>query len=327
MLQVVKDVNIYLNLQEDKGISMSKKNTFLKLSAVTAFIGGVYAFSDYIYKISTKPHEHNGANDYDPTITEGREFVRNHPSRQDVYIKSVDKLDLHASYIPSDEESHNYVILIHGIWDNHESNGIFAKHYLEKGINCLLVDLRGFGKSEGNYIGYGLDDRLDIIEWIHFLIKKDKDARIFLHGMSMGAATTLMTTGENLPENVKGAIADSSYSTLREQFASAYKLFKGSFIPIPIALLISRVIIYIRAGYDINLVSPIKAVARSKTPTLFIHGDDDTFIDPHMCSRLYEAASCKKQYLMILGSGHIEGVVKDPVNYWAKVDSFIQKLI
>ena len=58
MLQVVKDVNIYLNLQEDKGISMSKKNTFIKLSAVTAFIGGVYAFSDYIYKISTKPHEH-----------------------------------------------------------------------------------------------------------------------------------------------------------------------------------------------------------------------------------------------------------------------------
>ena len=327
MLQVVKDVNIYLNLQEDKDISMSKKNTILKLSAVTAFLGGVYAFSDYIYKISTKPHEHNGANDYDPAITEGREFVRNHKSRQDVYIKSVDKLDLHASYIPADEDSHTYVILIHGIWDNHESNGIFAKHYLEKGINCLLVDLRGFGKSGGDYIGYGLDDRLDIIEWIRFLVEKDKDAKIFLHGMSMGAATTLMTTGEHLPENVKGAIADSSFTTLSEEFASAYKHFKGSFVPVPIAILISRAIIYIRAGYDINLVSPLKAVTRSKTPTLFIHGDDDTFIDPHMCSRLYEAASCKKQYLMILGSGHIEGVVRDPVNYWAKVDSFIQKLI
>ena len=306
---------------------MSKKNTFLKLSAVTAFLGGVYAFSDYIYKISTKPHEHNGANDYDPAITEGREFVREHPAREDVFIESVDKLSLHASFISTESGSHNYVILIHGIWDNHESNGIFAKHYLEKGFNCLLVDLRGFGKSEGDYIGYGLDDRLDIIEWIHYLIRRDKDANIILHGMSMGAATTLMTTGEHLPKNVKGAIADSSFSTLREEFASAYRHFKGSFIPIPIALLISRVIIYIRAGYDINLVSPIKAVTRSETPTLFIHGDDDTFIDPHMCSRLYEAASCKKQYLMILGSGHIEGVVKDPVNYWTKVDSFIQKLI
>ncbi len=307
---------------------MSKKNTFFKLFSGAAFLGGVYAFSDYIYKISTKPHEHqDGDKDFDPSITEGREFVRNHPKREDVYTSSVDGLDLHASFIPADVATHNYILLIHGIWDNHESNGIYARHYLEKGFNCLLVDLRGFGKSGGNYIGYGLDDRLDIIEWINFIVKKDKDAKIILHGMSMGAATTLMTTGEHLKENVKGAIADSSYTTLREQFASAYKLFKGSFVPIPIALLISRAIIYIRAGYDINLVSPIKAVTRSKTPTLFIHGDDDTFIDPHMCSRLYEAASWKKQYLMILGSGHIEGVVKDPVNYWAKVDSFIQKLI
>ena len=138
MLQVVKDVNIYLNLQEDKGISMSKKNTFLKLSALTAFLGGVYAFSDYIYKISTKPHEHNGANDYDPSITEGREFVRKHPAREDVFIESVDKLSLHASFIPAEPGSHNYVILIHGIWDNHESNGIFAKHYLEKALTVSL---------------------------------------------------------------------------------------------------------------------------------------------------------------------------------------------
>ncbi|RKM58862.1 alpha/beta hydrolase [Butyrivibrio sp. CB08] len=306
---------------------MSKKNTFLKLGIFTALFGGVYAFSDYIYKISTKPHEHHGANDFDPAITEGRRFVRNHVSRQDVFIEAIDQIRLHASYIPAADESHNYVILIHGIWDNHESNGIYAKHYLEKGFNCLLPDLRGFGESEGDYIGYGLDDRLDIMEWIYWLIKKDKEAKIILHGMSMGAATTLLTTGEHLPENVKGAIADSSYSTLREQFAATYKSFPGSFLPTPIALAVSRAIIYLRAGYDINDVTPIKAVEKSETPTLFIHGDDDRFIDPHMCSRLYEAASCKKQYCMILGAAHIEGVVKDPTNYWLKVDSFINKIL
>jgi fermentation-respiration switch protein FrsA (DUF1100 family) len=88
-----------------------------------------------------------------------------------------------------------------------------------------------------------------------------------------------------------------------------------------------RLNILLRAGYDINDVKPISAVARSTTPTLFIHGDDDTFVDPHMCSRLYEAASCPKQYCMILGAGHIESVVKDPVNYWSKVDAFTAKLL
>ena len=264
-------------------------------------------------------------NDFDPSITEGRMFVRKHPDRQDMYIEAIDQIKLHASYIAAKENSHRYAIIIHGIWDNHETNGIYAKHYLEKGINCLLPDLRGFGKSEGKYIGYGYDDRLDILEWIYWIIKRDPEAKIILHGMSMGSATTLMTTGEKLPPNVKAAIADSSYTTLREQFAHTYKMFKGSFIPVPIALFLARIIIRLKAGFDINDVNPIEAVERSTTPTLFIHGDNDTFIDPQMCSRLYETAKCPKQYCLILGAGHIECVVRDPENYWAKIDNFLSK--
>ena len=305
---------------------MSKKNAFLRLGIFSALFGGVYAFGNYIYKITSVPHQHTDSDgDFDKSITDARFFIRNNAKRQDIYVNSIDHLKLHASYIPAKENSHKYAIVIHGIWDSHESTGLYAQHYLEKGINCLLPDLRGFGKSEGKYIGYGLDDRLDILEWIYWIIKRDSDAHILIHGMSMGAATTLMTTGEKLPENVKAAIADSAYATLTEQFAATYKRFKGSFVPIPIALVISRIMIYLRSGFDINTVKPIEAVAKSTTPTLFIHGDDDTFIDPHMCSRLYEAAKCPKQYCMILGAGHIEGIVKDPDNYWAKVDSFLSK--
>lgn len=308
---------------------MSKKNAFLGLGIFTALFGGAYAFGNYIYGLSSVPRQHTDEDDVrdaDPEISKGRRFVRNHERRQDMYINSIDQLRLHASYIPARDESHRYVILIHGIWDNHESTGVYAAHYLEKGINCLLPDLRGFGKSEGKYIGYGYDDRLDILEWIHWIIKRDKEAKIILHGVSMGAATTLMTTGENLPENVKGAISDSSYSTLREQFASTYKNSGRGYIPTPIALGITRLAILCRAGYDINKVRPIDAVMMSKTPTLFVHGDNDTFIDPHMCSRLYEAAACPKQFCMILGAGHIEGVVKDPANYWNKIGSFLIKI-
>ena len=303
-----------------------KKNTLLKLGVISALVGGAYALSDYIYKVSSVPKQRTDADsDYDKVVTDGRMFVRNHPDRQDMYIDAIDQARLHACFIPAKEDSHRYAIVIHGIFDNNEGNGVYVKHYLEEGINCLIPDLRGFGKSEGGYIGYGYDDRLDILEWIYWIIKRDPKARILLHGMSMGAATTLLTTGEKLPENVKAAIADSSYTTLSEQFAITYKSFKGSIIPVPIFLLAARIIIYLRAGYDINEVSPIKAVANSSTPTLFIHGDDDPIIDPQMCSRLYEAAKCPKQYCMILGAGHIEGVVRDPANYWGKIKNFLDK--
>ena len=163
------------------------------------------------------------------------------------------------------------------------------------------------------------------MEWIYWIIKRDPQASILLHGMSMGAATVLMTTGEHLPENVKAAISDSSYSNLRKQFAKTYKTMKGSFIPAPIIVALARFIIYLRSGFDINDVRPIDAVSKSKTPTLFIHGDEDAVIDPQMCSRLYEAAKCDKMYCIILGSGHIQGVVTDPTNYWGKIRSFLSK--
>ena len=305
---------------------MANKNGLLKLGIFSAFVGGIYALSSYIYKISSVPVQHaDEDSDCDPLVTKGRMFVRNHPDRQDMYIDALDSIKLHASYIPAKESSHRYALIIHGIRDNCEANGIYAEHYLEKGINCLLPDLRGFGKSEGKYIGYGYDDRLDIIEWIYWIIKRDPDAKIILHGMSMGSATTLMTTGEHLPENVKAAIADSSYTTLREQFVATYKTVKGAIIPATVAVFLAKIMILLKSGFDIDNVKPIEAVARSVTPTLFIHGDDDAIIDPRMCSRLYEAAKCPKQYLMILGAGHIEGVVRDPVNYWGKIQAFLDK--
>ncbi len=306
---------------------MSKKNLFVGISAFAALFGGVYAFSNYLYNLSAIPTQRTDEDtDFHPDITSGRMFVRNNANCQDMYIDAIDEIRLHACFIPSTTPSDKYVILIHGIWDNHESNGIYAKHYLDKGFNCLLPDLRGFGLSEGNYVGYGLDDRLDIMEWIYWIIKRNPKAEIILHGMSMGAATTLMTTGENLPENVKGAVSDSSYSSLTEQFLSVYKYYLPVFVPKKLTLAILRYTIILRAGFDIKEVSPVEAVARSKTPTLFIHCDDDKFVSPSMCSKLYEAANPPKQYCMILGAGHIEGVVHDPDNYWGKIDGFIEKV-
>ena len=305
---------------------MSKKNSVVKLGIFSAILGGAYALTNYIYKLTSVPVQHTDESpDYDKAVTAGRMFIRNHKNKQDMYIDSIDQLKLHATYIPTENNSHRYVILVHGIKDNHEYNGIYAQYYLSLDVNCLLPDLRGFGKSEGKYVGYGLDDRLDIMEWIYWIIKRDPQASILLHGMSMGAATVLMTTGEHLPANVKAAISDSSYSTLKKQFAKTYKTMKGAVLPASLVVAIARFIIFIRSGFDINDVRPLDAVTKSKTPTLFRHGDEDSVIDPLMCSRLYEAAKCEKQYCMILGSEHIRGVVTDPTNYWGKIRSFLSK--
>ncbi|MDF2890613.1 MAG: peptidase [Clostridia bacterium] len=129
-------------------------------------------------------------------------------------IASYDGLKLHGLYLPCPEPSEKTVILIHGYNSWNGSMGGFAQHYLQNlGCNVLLPDLRGHGQSEGSYIGFGWHDRRDILQWINLILKENGcDTEIILHGVSMGGAAVLMTSGEVLPLNVKCIISDCAYS-------------------------------------------------------------------------------------------------------------------
>ena len=304
---------------------MSKKRNFVLFGLFTALFGGGAAAASIFYDMAVVPKKKSQEEiENTPMDAKAIRWVRNAPSREDIFIDSIDELKLHAHYIKAEEESHKYAIVIHGVRSDASYMGNYAEHYHKMGINVLLPDNRGFGDSEGDYTGYGYFDRLDILEWIYHIIKKDKDAHILIHGMSMGAAITLMTTGEHLPKNVVFAVADSSYTTLYEEFNDVYKQGKH-IIPFPVSFFIIRLMVLIRCGYDVKKIDVLSAVARSNTPTLFIHGDEDKVIDPQMCARLYEKCAAPKQYCLILGADHVDGVYVDPEKYWNKIENLMEK--
>ena len=68
----------------------------------------------------------------------------------------------------------------------------YGEKYYEMGYNVLLPNNRAHGNSEGNYIGMGWLDKDDIACWVNWINKQDPNAKIILHGVSMGAATTMM---------------------------------------------------------------------------------------------------------------------------------------
>ena len=84
-----------------------------------------------------------------------------------------------------------------------------------------------------------------------------------------------------------------------------------------------RAAVLVRAGYDICKVSPVGAVAHSKTPTLFIHGQADQRVPQEMMPRLYKATSCTRSFLWIPDAEHVQAVNVDPETYWARVERFI----
>lgn len=235
---------------------------------------------------------------------------------------------IHAKIITAKNETPVWVICIHGYTSEPYGMAAYAYEFFEMGYNLLLPDMRGHADSEHNYIGMGWLDRLDIIDWIFYLIENNPDVKIILHGVSMGAATVMMVTGENLPFNVKCAVEDCGYSSVIEEFSHVlsndYKVPK---MPGNLALSGISKVARLLAGFDFKNASSIEQLKKSKTPTLFIHGTQDKFVPFSMLDKVYEAAACEKQRLEIEDATHANAHLVNPQLYWNTVREFIQKHI
>ena len=310
---------------------MKKKTTFglLGLAAAGAAVasGGWNALGSYLYDHTMLPSERDSAQeDVNPVQTEGRSWARRRESFQEAAIQAVDGLRLWAAVVPGREGCRRWAVCMHGYHDTYESMGAIARHYHELGWNVLLPDQRGHGRSEGDYVGWGYDERLDVLSWVNWIARKDPEAEVLLHGVSMGAATVLMATGGVLPRQVKAAVSDCAYTSIEAELRHLLTGAKTELpVRLPFAVLFYRLrkTALRRAGFDLRLAAPVEAVGRSKTPTLFIHGADDDFVPTSMVDTLYQAARCPKDLLRVPGAGHAASVGTDETLYWATVDDFI----
>ena len=243
----------------------------------------------------------------------------------DETLTSFDNLNLHAYKVLNQNDSNKWVITVHGYTSEGINMSSYAKNYYDIGYNVLIPDLRSHGLSEGDYIGMGWDDRLDIIDWINTILEYNPNAEIVLHGVSMGAATVSMVSGEDLPSNVKAIVADCGYTSVWDEFA--YQLDDLFSLPEFPILNVSSLVAKVRAGYFLGEASTLKQVAKSKTPILFIHGDEDDFVPYYMMEELYNTTSSEKEMLTIKNAGHAKASEVDPETYWTTVSNFTSKYI
>lgn len=253
-------------------------------------------------------------------------FLAKHPPVDKVIVSNDDLgLLLHADYYPSEESISKWAVVLHGYTGQSAEMVRWIRGFHEQGFHVLAPDLRGHGKSEGNYIGMGWHDRKDILSWLDFILYKDGQAEIALFGLSMGAATVMMTAGEELPDNVKVIVEDCGYSTVRGVFTHQLQDLFG-LPPFPV-MNAANSVTKLRADYDLYQASSVKQVSKSKTPMLFIHGDRDSFVPFEMLNEVYSAAKVEKEQLTIPGAGHGECVKVAPDLYWEKVHSFVGRYI
>ncbi len=240
-------------------------------------------------------------------------------------ITSHDGLKLEGEYYETDPEGHKYAIVVHGYTGKRVHMRNYAMYYAEQGYNVLLPDLRAHGASEGDYIGMGWLDKADIVTWISTLVEQDPQAQIILHGVSMGGATVLMTSGEALPENVKAIVDDCGYTSVWDIFSDeVVYLFHIPTFPV---LNTASFIASLRAGYDFREASAIEQVRKTNLPIFFSHGSEDNFVHTDMVYELYEACPTEKDLYVVEGAGHGQAMYYDPELYFEKIFGFLAKYV
>lgn len=223
------------------------------------------------------------------------------------------------------ENSRTWVLVLHGYTGWKEEMYPFARWYHEEGCHVIVPDLRCQGESEGDFIGMGWTDHYDCMLWIDYILAQDEEAVIIIHGQSMGAATALMMAGdENLPDNIVAVVSDCAYTDAYSMFGEKIK----EWFHLPAFPLVDSAceVLKLRGGYDLKDASAIDAVTRSRVPILFIHGEDDAMINVQMSRDLYEAASCRKELLIVEDAGHAQAQDKDPEAYYGAIREFLQQV-
>lgn len=246
---------------------------------------------------------------------------------RDTVIAGAEGERLHAIYAAAPQPTDRTAVIVHGYTDNAVRMlmiGYLYNHDL--GFNILLPDLHYHGESEGRAIRMGWRDRLDVLRWIEVADGIfGGDTRTVVHGISMGAATTMMVSGEELPASVKCFVEDCGYTSVWDQFA---KELRGQFsLPTFPLLHVASWLCDLRYGWNFREASALGQVARCDRPMLFIHGDADDFVPTRMVYPLYEAKSGEKELWVVPGAAHAMSYRDNREEYTRRVGAFVEKYI
>ncbi len=273
-------------------------------------------------------------------IREEKSFINNNGRSKDnplyAYEQSFDQLTKEtlwmtnqglkqdAWYVPAETATNKTVIVVHGFTNDKEDMKPYAWMFHELGYNVLMPDNMSHGDSEGRIIGYGWNDRLNVIKWAELLVEQNSDSEITLFGVSMGAATVMMASGEeSLPDQVVHIIEDCGYSSVWDELKyQAKEMYNLPAFPI---LYEVSAISKIRAGFSYGQASSVNQLKNNTRPVLFIHGGDDTFVPISMVYKNYQATQGEKELYIVKGAGHAKSFETDPQAYIEKISTFLKK--
>jgi dienelactone hydrolase len=229
---------------------------------------------------------------------------------------TTDGNTINSVFLKNKDTSHSYIIILGALMSETEDFSDHAFHFYDLGFNVYIPTYLSqeltMGKTEQNVLKCVVD----------YVIKNDSQANIFIYGMGIGGTTAILYAGAQVPENVRGVIADSAYGDVKETFKDNIERFYGvSSFP---AVAISSGYMDVKKNWSYSDVDVFGAAKRTQIPILYIHGTEDSIVSVNQSNNLFEVTTSKgTKHVTIYGAEHCQTLKTDSVKYWRETDSFI----
>ena len=309
-------------------------NSLALLVAVNALSGCLAGKFMCNYALKPEPHgvadierTRHKADSLCPGSTQWYDSLKEQGLLKDTTMVGYRDFKVHACFVPAADPAtaQGTAIVVHGYGDNHFVFLYLVRMYRDElNYNVLFPDLQYHGYSEGDHIQMGWYDRLDVEKWAEMAHNIWNDDFMVVHGVSMGAATTMMMSGDNLPSYIRAFVEDCGYSSVWDQFKTNLK--QSFHLPTFPILNSASIVSRNRYGWGFKEASSVKQLAKCDKPMLFIHGDADDFVPFSHLQKNYDAkVKGYKEMWVTPGAVHANSYAKYPREYTEKVRAFLAK--
>jgi len=222
---------------------------------------------------------------------------------EEVKLTTSDGVSLNGWYLPQ-PGSKRTLLFFHGNAGNISHRGDSLRIFHRLGLNVLIIDYRGYGKSEGSPSEEGFYRDAEAA-WRYLTeVRKVPAEKIVLFGRSLGGAVAARLAEKKEPA---GLILESTFTSAAEMARTVFPV-------------LSRLTL-LRYEFD-----SLQALPSIHAPVLVIHSPDDEIIPYALGEKLYQAADKPKRFLRLKGD-HNGGFLQSQPAYEQALHDFLAEAV
>lgn len=246
-------------------------------------------------------------------------------SYEDIYLMTVDGIQLSAWFVPAARPNDAAIVLVHGHGANRAALLSTAEILARHGYSLLMLDLRAHGLSEGNIVTYGYQEWQDVVAALEYLkLRPDiHPDHIGLLGQSMGGSAVIRAAARS--DVPRAIVLESTFRDMASAVSTAFDNMSGlpqwPFAPLVVWMAERSV------GADISELDSTRDLAAIDLPVFLIAGTEDELMPLEHHHALFQAANEPKQSWIVEGMGHVSPALYSPIEYERRLIEFFDQYL